>query len=247
MIKTIKINGNSIEYWHKGNGPKLFFFHGAFGSFRFYFPLLNVLSEKYSVYAPSLPGMGKSESPKGKPSFEMYAEIISTFIQKFANKGEYTLIGHSLGAAIIVYLDRLHKINPQRVLLLNVPVLKVENYVYRTIVGWSSLIVAHLLNIRKLKFKDIIPWDAVNIVFFRTKDFIKIIQALKNAGELQDVVKGDENIASYQIFTSSDDKYVLPINSHTLHKETKNSKLYQVDKGGHVWFMYNPEQLLREL
>lgn len=247
MIKAIKIKGYKIEYWHKGKGATLFFFHGAFGSFRFYMRLLNILSSKYSVYAPSLPGMGKSESPQGEPSFQMYAEIIHEFINKFSNKNKYLLMGHSLGAAIIVYLDKLHKINPEQIILLNVPILKVKNYIHRTAVGWTSLIISHLLNIRKLKFSEIIPWDAINIVFFRTKDFFKIITALKKAGELQKSVRGQGKSSNYQIFTSSDDKYVLPENSEVLHKETKNSKLCKVSRGGHVWFMYNPEKLLREL
>jgi pimeloyl-ACP methyl ester carboxylesterase len=96
---TTQIDGLDVLYYTAGHGEPLVVIHGGGGDARTWWRNIAVLAEKYTVYAPDLPGFGGSQPLSGN----YYIPELSEFIAKFAaNLGleKFNLVGHSLGGGI---------------------------------------------------------------------------------------------------------------------------------------------------
>jgi pimeloyl-ACP methyl ester carboxylesterase len=97
--KTIKVDGRDVHYYTAGQGDPLVVVHGGGGDARTWWGNIIELSEKYTVYAPDLPGYGGSQPLEGN----YYIPELSRFIGSFAtNLGleRFNLVGHSMGGGI---------------------------------------------------------------------------------------------------------------------------------------------------
>jgi pimeloyl-ACP methyl ester carboxylesterase len=109
--KTIKVDGRDVHYYTAGKGEPLVVIHGGGGDARTWRDNIVELSEKYTVYAPDLPGYGGSQPLDGN----YYIPELSNFIGSFAsNLGleKFYLVGHSLGGGVA--LDYALK-SPQKI------------------------------------------------------------------------------------------------------------------------------------
>lgn len=97
--KTIKVDGRDVLYYTAGQGEPLVVVHGGGGDARTWWNNIGVLAEKYTVYAPDLPGYGGSQPLDG----DYYIPELTEFIDKFAKSlglEKFYIIGHSLGGGI---------------------------------------------------------------------------------------------------------------------------------------------------
>jgi pimeloyl-ACP methyl ester carboxylesterase len=97
--KTIKVDGRDVHYYTAGQGEPVIVVHGGGGDARTWWDNIIELSEKYTVYAPDLPGYGGSQPLEGN----YYIPELSLFIGGFAaNLGleRFYLVGHSLGGGV---------------------------------------------------------------------------------------------------------------------------------------------------
>ncbi|OGO01613.1 MAG: hypothetical protein A2Y90_00915 [Chloroflexi bacterium RBG_13_52_12] len=97
--KTIKVGGLDVLYYTAGQGEPLVVIHGGGGDARSWLLNIQELAEKYTVYAPDLPGYGGSQPLDGV----YYIPELVGFIERFAaNLGleKFHLMGHSLGGGI---------------------------------------------------------------------------------------------------------------------------------------------------
>ena len=109
--KTIKVDGRDVHYYTAGKGEPLVVIHGGGGDARTWRSNILELSEKYTVYAPDLPGYGGSQPLAGN----YYIPELSRFVGSFAsNLGleKFYLVGHSLGGGVA--LDYALK-SPQKI------------------------------------------------------------------------------------------------------------------------------------
>jgi pimeloyl-ACP methyl ester carboxylesterase len=97
--KTIKVDGLNVHYYTAGQGEPLVVIHGGGGDARTWRSNIGMLAEKYTVYAPDLPGYGGSQPLDGK----YYVPELSDFVEKFTRSlglEKFSLVGHSLGGGI---------------------------------------------------------------------------------------------------------------------------------------------------
>jgi pimeloyl-ACP methyl ester carboxylesterase len=97
--KTIKVNGLDVHYYTAGQGEPLVVIHGGGGDARSWMSNIGELSEKYTVYAPDLPGYGGSQRLAG----DYYIPELSDFIGSFASSlglERFNLVGHSMGGGV---------------------------------------------------------------------------------------------------------------------------------------------------
>jgi pimeloyl-ACP methyl ester carboxylesterase len=109
--KTIKVDGRDVHYYTAGHGEPLVVIHGGGGDARTWGKNIIELSEKYTVYAPDLPGYGGSQPLDGN----YYIPELSRFLGSFAsNLGleRFYLVGHSMGGGVA--LDYALK-SPQKI------------------------------------------------------------------------------------------------------------------------------------
>jgi pimeloyl-ACP methyl ester carboxylesterase len=78
------------------------FIHGWLGSWRYWVPAMDELSEYFKVYAFDLWGFGDSDKSRRKYSVEDYVALLNSFIQELGFFGPIPLVGHALGATVAV-------------------------------------------------------------------------------------------------------------------------------------------------
>ncbi|MCA9383381.1 alpha/beta hydrolase, partial [Candidatus Dojkabacteria bacterium] len=115
MRQTTKINNNKIEYIVKGSGDPLLFIHGGTVSYRTYLPFIDKLSEKFQVYALSLPGAGRSSSIPLRWNHLDYGHLVNSFVQEHEIKP--IIAGHSYGGAVSVISKALYPESFEKVIL----------------------------------------------------------------------------------------------------------------------------------
>ncbi len=109
--KNIKVDGLNVHYYTAGQGEPLVVIHGGGGDARTWWKNITELSEKYTIYAPDLPGYGGSQPLAG----DYYIPELSRFLGSFAsNLGleRFYLVGHSMGGGVALdyALKSPHKI-----------------------------------------------------------------------------------------------------------------------------------------
>ncbi len=97
--KTIKIDGRDVHYYTAGQGEPLIVIHGGASDARSWWDNIKELAEKYTVFAPDLPGYGGSQALDGKYYIPELSEFINKFA-KFLRLKKFNIMGHSLGGGI---------------------------------------------------------------------------------------------------------------------------------------------------
>lgn len=114
-----------INEFVAGNGPPLLFLHGWGVGYDSYLPLLERLAVTYAVYAPDLPGFGKTPEPSEPWDAGNYAD----FVLDYCNARSLIspiCVGHSNGGRVLLtLLSRKNPgVTPPRVVLFGAAGLK---------------------------------------------------------------------------------------------------------------------------
>jgi len=109
--KKIKVGQLDVQYLSGGEGEPLVVIHGGGNGARAWMDNLAELSTHYTVYAPDLPGFGRSQPI----SDDFQVSDFVDFVEGFASSLElerFHLVGHSLGGGIALHyaLKFPHKI-----------------------------------------------------------------------------------------------------------------------------------------
>lgn len=123
----------------EGNGPPLLFLHGWGVGHDLYLPLLRPFMDRYTVYAPDLPGFGSSPEPEEAWDGDQYA----LFIKQFCNETGIVpsvCMGHSNGGRILLKLLGTEKLSADKLVLVDSAGLKprrplsyyIKIYAYKT-------------------------------------------------------------------------------------------------------------------
>ena len=89
-----------------GNGTSLVLVHGFLGSSEMWRLQIDFFKENYRVFAPALPGFGKSNNVNSCDSIECMAKSILTILEKKKIERFY-LLGHSMGGMIVQEMVKL--------------------------------------------------------------------------------------------------------------------------------------------
>jgi len=109
--KKIKVDGLDVNYYTAGQGEPLVVIHGGGGDARTWSHNIEALSEKYTVYAPDLPGYGASQPLDGDYFIPELARFVDSFSDSLGLE-RFHLVGHSLGGGVALNyaLEFPHKI-----------------------------------------------------------------------------------------------------------------------------------------
>ena len=112
--RTIDVNGHRVFFREAGDAshPTLLLLHGFPTSSHMFRDLIPLLSDRYHVVAPDLPGFGFTQSPAGfRYSFDSLSQVIGDFTDALDLK-RYALYVFDYGAPIGF---RLARAKPERV------------------------------------------------------------------------------------------------------------------------------------
>ncbi|MFH7027628.1 MAG: alpha/beta fold hydrolase [Heteroscytonema crispum UTEX LB 1556] len=100
--KYVYVNEQKICYLEGGiatNSEPILFLHGWGVGIEPYQEVLNVLCDRYHLFAPYLPGFGKSSNFIVNFNYHEYANVLIAFLREL-NITKVHLVGHSLGGGI---------------------------------------------------------------------------------------------------------------------------------------------------
>ncbi|MGN1419261.1 MAG: alpha/beta fold hydrolase [Acutalibacteraceae bacterium] len=101
-MKT-NIGGLNINYIDQGQGELVLILHGWGSNITLHQNMIDLLSSKYRVLAPDMPGFGESDEPKEPWCVDDYVDFILEFLKNYDFK-TITLLGHSFGGRVIIKL-----------------------------------------------------------------------------------------------------------------------------------------------
>lgn len=98
---NIIINGLNINYISEGEGEAVVLLHGWGSNITLFNSMIQLLSQKYRVIAPDMPGFGLSDEPKEPWCVDDYVDFVTEFLIELGiNKASF--LGHSFGGRVII-------------------------------------------------------------------------------------------------------------------------------------------------
>jgi pimeloyl-ACP methyl ester carboxylesterase len=93
--ERVTVAGCEIEVLRGGSGPAMVFLHGAGGAHK-WMPYMDRLAEHYTLYVPSHPGWGRSDTPDWLDGMGDLAYFYLEFLEAIG-EDQVHLVGNSLG------------------------------------------------------------------------------------------------------------------------------------------------------
>jgi pimeloyl-ACP methyl ester carboxylesterase len=95
------VDGIKIHYLTAGHGPAVILLHGYTQTSRMWRPLIPKLTDKFTVVAPDLPGIGDSDIPKGEDGLDMKTAAIRIHaLAKSLGISKARVVGHDIGLMV---------------------------------------------------------------------------------------------------------------------------------------------------
>jgi len=120
-MSALVLDGSVVHYEYFGRGRPLVFLHGWLGSWRYWVPVMDALSEEYRVYAFDLWGFGDSDKSEDRYSLSSYVDLLDSFVRELGIRGPVPLIGHALGASVAVAYAERHPGTGERIMAISLP------------------------------------------------------------------------------------------------------------------------------
>ncbi|MBC8099788.1 MAG: alpha/beta hydrolase [Armatimonadetes bacterium] len=119
-MSAITVNGDIVHYEVLGRGKPVVLVHGWVGSWRYWIPIMQQLHLKYRVYALDLFGFGDSAKNPDKYTIDHQVSLLSEFMTQMGLT-KAALIGHGLGAQVVVEFSDRNRDKVPRLMLASAP------------------------------------------------------------------------------------------------------------------------------
>ncbi len=119
-MSAIVVDDHVVHYEVLGRGRPLILLHGWIGSWRYWIPIMQALSNEYRTYALDLWGFGDTDHVPERYSITQQASLVRSFMSSLGVP-KAVLIGHGFGGLVCLYLASKLPILAERLLLINTP------------------------------------------------------------------------------------------------------------------------------
>jgi pimeloyl-ACP methyl ester carboxylesterase len=113
-VSAIILDEGLVHYEVLGRGRPLVFLHGWLGSWRYWMPTMDNLSDRFRTYAFDMWGFGDSDRNPQRYSLDAYVTQLDLFMEELGVV-RASLVGHAMGAAVALlfaerYPDRIDRV-----------------------------------------------------------------------------------------------------------------------------------------
>lgn len=110
-MSAIHLNNRLVHYEVIGRrGPPIIFLHSWLGSWRYWLPTMDTISDRHRTYALDFWGFGESDRHESVYSLSEYITMLIDFMDNLG-LGKVSLVGHGLGGMVAI---RAANENPER-------------------------------------------------------------------------------------------------------------------------------------
>ena len=97
--RTAEVEGNKLQYLTAGHGPAVILLHGYTQTSRMWRPIIPLLTDRFTVIAPDLPGIGDSEIPASGLDMKTAAIRVHA-LAKSLGVEKARIVGHDIGLMV---------------------------------------------------------------------------------------------------------------------------------------------------
>ena len=119
-MSAIIIDEGLVHYEVLGRGRPLIFLHGWLGSWRYWMPTMDALSDRYRAYAFDMWGFGDTDRNAGRYGVDAYVSQLLGFMEELGLL-RASLIGHSMGAVVAVLFAERCPERVERIMAVSTP------------------------------------------------------------------------------------------------------------------------------
>lgn len=140
-MSAITIGGDLVHYEVLGRGRPVVLIHGWIGAWQYWVPLMQQIHLKYRVYALDLFGFGDSAKNPEKYSSEQQIHLLNEFMKQMGLP-KAALIGHGLGAMVLINFAKQYPDRVARMLAVSAPLFDPGDLEGRNPAGTRVLLTA---------------------------------------------------------------------------------------------------------
>ena len=119
-MSALVIGGKPVHYEVFGRGQPVLFLHGWLGSWRYWVPTMETISDRYRAYALDFWGFGDSAKTDSLYRLSDYVTLIDGFLNTLGI-GNAVLVGHALGARVALEYAIGHPDQVDKLMLVSLP------------------------------------------------------------------------------------------------------------------------------
>jgi pimeloyl-ACP methyl ester carboxylesterase len=120
-MSIIVIENQVVHYEVLGRGRPVVFLHGWLGSWRYWFPTMEVVSEHFRTYSFDFFGFGDSRLKRTQESIQNYSDQVIRFLDALGIE-RVMLVGHSMGGMVALKTAINHPDRIMRVATVGAPI-----------------------------------------------------------------------------------------------------------------------------
>lgn len=100
-MSVVILDNSLVHYEVFGRGQPVIFLHSWVGSWRYFVPIMEMISDRYRTYAIDFWGFGDSDRSRKNHSIPEYVDQLTRFLRELGI-AKANLVGHGLGGAVAV-------------------------------------------------------------------------------------------------------------------------------------------------
>ncbi|HMQ30527.1 MAG TPA: alpha/beta hydrolase [Chloroflexaceae bacterium] len=113
-MSAVIIENQVVHYEVFGRGRPVLFLHGWLGSWRYWYPTIQVISEHFRTYSFDFWGFGDSQRKQTQESIQAYSDQVIRFLDALGID-RVMVVGHSMGGMVALktalsYPDRISRV-----------------------------------------------------------------------------------------------------------------------------------------
>jgi pimeloyl-ACP methyl ester carboxylesterase len=256
--KWLEIGGAKILYLDEGQGDVLLLVHGWAGNSWNWMSVFPSLAQHHRVIALDLPGHGKSGCPK---DFSFTAPAYADFLIQVMDRlkvQKATLVGSSMGGAIVAWAAILHPDRVERLILVDAAGTSVQNPKMKAAGGLMTagnvIPLIHLFFPVNEKSQAQVPVSEQKRVILAEQLYKSdrkkcaaraLAKSMKSMSkDIVDSRLGEVRAKTLVIWGSNDG--LLPIAAGELYRDKiPGAKLVIIEGGDHTSMQWKPEEFLK--
>ncbi|MBA3943976.1 MAG: alpha/beta hydrolase [Herpetosiphonaceae bacterium] len=120
-MSVVYLDQEAVHYEVFGHGRPVLFLHGWLGSWRYWLPSIEVVSQTFRTFSFDFSGFGDTTQRHVTPSIPAYADQVTRFLDEMGID-KVRLVGHSMGGMVALKTAIEHADRIERVVTVGAPI-----------------------------------------------------------------------------------------------------------------------------
>ena len=205
-MSAIILDEGLVHYEVLGRGRPLVFLHGWLGSWRYWMPTMDNLSDRFRTYAFDMWGFGDSDRNPQRYSLASYVAQLDLFMEELGVM-RASLVGHSMGAAVALLFAERYPDRVDRIMAVSTP-LAVAAVSKRLLTGGGGSLLDRMLGRRAVSDYPEVEMEATKTDFNAVAATARSLDTVNLRGALGEL----RSIPTLLVFGNKDPLVTPPTN-----------------------------------